>query len=322
MKVLALASWGWPIFVLMASCARAAGNGEGASSSISLPSENELADAMSANLHISPIQQHRPYDGTWPWDLTRPPWTLFREPTVNTRSQYILDSFTLDDGRKFGPLWIGSNKFGPQAYPHDIPFLRDSYQGMDMRPANFERYRQFFRQTDKAVLFRPDPDMMHRIQSLITTPLRRFGWEPQAPGNVLIKQGEFLWPPVKAETDGISLNMPYNRRQHLWRAITWRFKAHNPVYPTIFHLTVPDTGMSQRHIMATTVNSYHFTEMRPVSINSDFWVFFEAVTHPQPPKKALMALIGGMFLPKDALPYLLHDGTLRPAFMQHFHPVV
>ncbi|SPO27287.1 uncharacterized protein UTRI_10404 [Ustilago trichophora] len=274
---------------------------------------------MTATSRVTPFQPYRQYDGMWPWDLTQSPWVQNRDPRTRSQAWYRLNRFRLQDGREFGPFQIGSERFETKPYPHDLPFLTHSYLRVKMRPSNFELFGAPF--NNIKTIFRPDPDILHRIQIQVTTPLHRRGWVAEAPGDTQIKQGEFLWPPLRAEQLPAKLYMAPHVRQALWGGVMAKFLHHSPGSPTVFHLTLPGRASGhavKRHMLMTSVDTSLFTDMPSTSVNSDLWVFYEAMTHSEPPHQAKMALLGGMFLPKYALTHLVEDGVLRPAFVQRF----
>ena len=278
-----------------------------------LPSDEEFFGAMTAN-------QGGKVETKSPWGPSNPPWGPVDSKGTfpeGRRGHWKFYQFTLPDGRTFGPYDIGGTKFESKPYPLELPFLLNTYRRGKMIPVPFEHYYNGQNFHISEHIFRPDPHVLNRIQTTLHTPLRSNGWTPLPTGaDRKVRQGDFLWPPLRIEADKTELDMAVAIRQRIHDGTVSRLGGHSPWTPQMYHLGLPDTGTGrgERHIMMTPVRSEVFTDMPYPNRDSDFYLFHEALIDKHGPQRPKLALLGGMYLPKEAANTLHAQGYIRPAF--------
>lgn len=279
----------------------------------SLPSSSELYDAMTRGPHFEG-------DSQYPWNTEGVPWINVRQMPRYKHDFADVPRFTMKDGRTYGPLGIGGLLFETKPYPLDFPHLRANWDLSSPTPTNIEGYVYGNRKLLAGdPIFRPEPQLLGDIQRTLRAPLSAAGWRSElVSGSTELKQGEYVWPPVKMyEANPSSLNMARGVGKHLHEGISYALHNwHRAESPQMYHLTVSSGNSGVRHILMTRVSAATYTDLGHESVNSDFWLLHEAVADVADPERPKYALLGGMFLPKYAPEALAKKGFFEPAF-QH-----
>lgn len=257
-------------------------------------------------------------ESPWPWSPSNPPWVPHPNPDPRTRDkQWIIKRFKkLDDGREFGPLPVGLGKFSPEKYPLNMPWLENMYSRGEFKHENFEHYTHGGKFIALNSIFRPEPQILTQIQNRIHAALRFNRWEATlvTEGKGGVREGEYLWPPVKPlhSTEGLGLEVPYKVRNRLQHETLTGLNAHSKDNPVAWHMTIPTRRGGERHVMMTKANAAEFVQGGESIGDRNFWVFHEALQGKWDEPK--LAMLGGMYLPKGAEGQLKEAGFAKPAF--------
>ncbi|KAJ9480370.1 Arylamine N-acetyltransferase [Pseudozyma hubeiensis] len=281
----------------------------GANPPFGLPSDRALDDAM---LHVpfrEGMSMYTLRDHEMPWATS-----LFVDPTG---SHHYIPAFVRNvDGKHFGPLRMGGYKFRLVDYPHELPYLEEMHtEGNDWIPINFEELSRGRTLRPGEWVFRPDPLILDEIESSFRRWHRLQGREVEKVQKTSgLRHARFVWPPLEIQPPEwmppYRLYMPNNNLMHLRTGVNLRLGLHDRLHPTVYHLLLP-TFHGPRHIMMTKLDEVINTHMPAKSRNSDFWLLQEAMVRPESLITAhqirpVYAVLGGMFLPKDA-PEMFRD---------------
>ncbi|CBQ72818.1 conserved hypothetical Ustilaginaceae-specific protein [Sporisorium reilianum SRZ2] len=225
--------------------------------------------------------------------------------------------FFMDDHRQYGPYSIGLWKFENRPYPVDIPLLQNNYVHDSKPPIDFE-FTGAGRAALDEPLFRPEPQVLKRIQDLLTTTLRRGDWQPKPndPSDARSAlEGEFLWPPVQLQPDVPNqLMMKKGIRTSFSMAVAKALEYHHETGRGVWTLELRYPGMMEtRKIMMVWARADLNTVVTYRNRKSHFWLFYEALQDQAHGGRPRLALLGGTFLPWDAVDHLYFAGVLRAA---------
>lgn len=289
--------------------------------------QSEWQDGLPSDQDLHIAMTRRPFrEGMRLYNFREPgpPWLPSHTSRHNFGSahSYIPPFTRATDGFHYGPLSIGGFKFRLLNYPHDLPFLRDTYAiGSGWVPIDFELLKEGRTLHRGSWIFRPEPLILGDVQSAFD---RWYRLQHRLPERVKkaygLKHAQFAWPPVDIQPvrDADRLWMPFDVVSHLRAGVVHRMALHGSDMPFIYRLTVPTFG-GDRHIMMTLLDAVMNTEMQERSKESDFWLLTEALARPENLQATrerfapIYAVLGGMFLPKDA-PELFKQ-HMEPAFV-------
>ncbi|SJX62652.1 uncharacterized protein SRS1_16550 [Sporisorium reilianum f. sp. reilianum] len=245
----------------------------------------------------------------------------FSQETNNGKIVARVKPFYMDDHRQYGPYSIGLRKFENRPYPVDIPLLQNNYVYDSKSPINFE-LTGAGRAALAEPLFRPEPEVLKSIQDLLTTTLRRGDWQPKPndPSDARSAlEGEFLWPPVQLQPDVPNqLMMEKDIRKSFSTAVVKALEYHRTTGRGVWKLELRYPGVKEtRKIMMFRTRADVNTEVTYRTTASDFWLFYEALQDQSEGGRPTLALLGGTFLPREAVRRQLFGGVLRSA-----HPKV
>lgn len=278
-----------------------------------LPSDQDLHDAMTKH----PSRAGFPL---YSFRRDQPAWLPSGGQRRHGRSHHYIPQFKRNvEGLMFGPLSIGLDRFQVFNYPHSLPHLQATYSyGNDWTPINFELLRQAELLHTGVWTYRPEPHLLDDIAIAFERWHRFQSRKPErVVGSYGLRHGQFTWPPVEFLTDVHSrrLVMPESAITHLRSEVIGGLESHGADVAHVYHLSLP-TAHGTRHIMMTRLDTVMNTNLRRRSKNSDFWLLLETLTTPASwyrleTNRNIYAILGGMFLPKDA-PEL---------FKEHMYPV-
>lgn len=281
-----------------------------------LPSSGELDSAMSSTSGLE-------HNDQFPWELKKQvPWVNIRPSGKSRHPIADIPEFE-KDGRKYGPFQVGLWHFEPKPYPIGFPHIVRPVGFESLIPVDFEHYVMRTAQGIQFVQGSSDlsvePGLLRDIQFFLHMSLEQSGRQPElVSGTTQLKQGDYLWPPVKITMRNPRLlNMLRRARSHLHEATKYALRtSQSGQPPKIYHLRVPSAQYGSRHIMMFRGDPVKYTTMLSPSENSEFWFLNEVMAdrtrHP------LYFLLGGTFLPKDAPKMLGKVGILKPAFQHLF----
>ncbi|SPO27285.1 uncharacterized protein UTRI_10402 [Ustilago trichophora] len=282
-----------------------------------LPLNKELGSATSSTSGLKRNDQ-------FPWELKKElPWVNIRPSDRSRHPIADIPEFE-KDGRKYGPFQVGLWHFEPKPYPIGFPHIIRPVGFESQIPADFEHY--VVRST-QGIQFIPgnfdlsvEPGLLRDIQSFLHRSLEQSGLQPElVSGTTQLKQGDYLWPPVKISKGNPSLlNMLYSTRSHLHQATRYALRmSQSGIPPKVYHLRVPSAQFGSRHIMMFRGDAVKYTTMSSPSKNSEFWFLNEVMADRT--GKPSYFILGGTFLPKDAPKILEQVGIFKPAFQHLFN---
>ncbi|KAJ9480371.1 hypothetical protein PHBOTO_003593 [Pseudozyma hubeiensis] len=281
-----------------------------------LPSDEDFSDALTSRPRFTRL---RPQTNSLFGPRT-PPWSAIPESWNGRRYlQFKVHEFPMDDGRTYGPyqVGVGDYTFQNKPYPFDkIDFFRASWQFGPIQPTSFERYDWKGMDLTDNSIFRPDPELLRRVQQRIGGSLRFHGWMPEPVDTVAgtAMQGEYLWPPSHPHPYRFELQMSQRSRKLFLGGALTELTRRPENWPTAWTMIFPATeGEAERRVLMTNVPPQTYTDLSRSNGRSDFWLFHEAVLDGRHSNLPRMALLGGMFLPKGASNVLQHEGFIRPA---------
>ncbi|GAC94430.1 hypothetical protein PHSY_002001 [Pseudozyma hubeiensis SY62] len=280
-----------------------------------LPSDEDFSDALTNQPRLAHL---RPQTDSL-FGPRMPPWSAIPESWNGHRYlQFKVHQFPMEDGRAYGPykVGVGHYTFQNKPYPLDIKFFRASYQFGPLQPTSFERYDWTGMDLTDNSIFRPDPELLRRVQQRIGGSLRFHGWMPEPVDTVAgtAMQGEYLWPPSHPHPYRFELQMSQRSRKLFLGGALTELTRRPESWPTAWTMILPATeGEAERRVLMTNVPPEAYTDLSRSNRRSDFWLFHEAVLDGRNSNLPRMALLGGMFLPKGASNILQHEGFIRPA---------
>lgn len=244
------------------------------------------------------------------WSGEKQPWDP--RPLVHgVNVRWHIPQFTGSDGRQFGPYGLGRTFFEAKRYPLDFPPLLRFYNDPVWRTTDYEDFVVRNRFVTHFSVFRPEPQILADIQRVIHSALSSHGHQPDRVNpQVSLNELEWAWPPVAIFWDPTKLIVRKKMLKRTHQEIK-NWPGSSPM-DSLRRLTVR-TDQGPRHILMTRVPITRNGVVQHIGTNSEFWLFHEGlVTHPHG-KRPTMGLLGGMFLPKEAVADLDGSGLLAPA---------
>ncbi|CDU25918.1 uncharacterized protein SPSC_06089 [Sporisorium scitamineum] len=280
----------------------------GSGSAISRPFPGTIPPSAGRSSHPNTKRQR----------LYEPADDPFTEVDNNGQVVRQVKQFFMDNHQRYGPFTIGLDKFENKRYPLDVPLLQNTWSFGSFIPTDFETFAY---QADKSpfhgVFYRPHPEVLEYIRKTLDDSLRRYHWTPEVINprdSESAKEAEFLWPPVHLHRNVENqLSMIYDVRHRFNQGVKEAIKRH-PAGRSVWTMQLGHPGiLSFRKILMVRVRSDWYTTVMTLSPRSEFWLFYEGLLDLQSGNIPRMNLLGGMFLPKGAVDYLMHDGIARPS---------
>ncbi|GAC94427.1 hypothetical protein PHSY_001998 [Pseudozyma hubeiensis SY62] len=272
---------------------------------------DDVGSSSSSSTYDSVVDGDRPAPGS------RSPWRLpsllpaRKGPDAHTLTPIYTDSA----GIEWGPYRLSPDRFQLNYYPPTIPTLSHLYRPDGTVSMEFIPYPAGKQFPWSPIVYRPEPEVLQNLHSLIVGHLRKVGWSARSivPDQKLFREGMWLWPPLERYRN--SLQMPSRMLEgKLLRIPGTRLRRAIKTHKNLFMLKI-QTAEGIRHVLATTTNKAHI--FTPVYTgregNSKLWLFYErrwnAFTASS--GRSGTAFLGAMFLPKGTESLLLDSGDMK-----------
>ncbi|SPO26930.1 uncharacterized protein UTRI_10675 [Ustilago trichophora] len=272
---------------------------------------NEIASSSTSVLATTyPHPESR-----FPKSLQRLPWSRQGRSSSEKPSHLIkIMKFSTLDGERYGPFHVGSQVFEARKYPLDIPFFQHLYSDVNLIPANFEEFPVKGRRIQASRIFHPEPEILSAIQITLQNRLNAWGFTPKrVVQHSDLMELEYLWPPVDTISGENNLGMSRNRRGRLHSSYLGQIMPSHQ--QRMMHLRLK-VGGQDRHILMTPLDYKDYTDLRANAIRSKLWLFSEGFIKAKPGETPMLAVLGGTFLPAEAIVAFRGFDQISPAFMR------